>query len=49
MKKRVAEQETVGNPNFTHFNAEANELEMLEQVFEEYGAQGIRQDANLRP
>jgi phosphoribulokinase len=40
MKEKVAEQEKVGNPNFTHFNAEANELEILEQVFEEYGRRG---------
>ncbi len=40
MKEKVAEQESVGNPNFTHFNAEANELEILEQVFDEYGRRG---------
>lgn len=40
MKAKVAEEEARGNPNFTHFNAEANELETLEAVFEEYGRQG---------
>ena len=41
MKEKVAEEERNGNPNFTHFNAEANELEILEAVFEEYGRNGI--------
>ncbi len=40
MKDKVAEEEKNGNPNFTHFNAEANELEILESVFEEYGRKG---------
>jgi phosphoribulokinase len=40
MKVKVAEQEKSGNPNFTHFNAEANELATLESVFEEYGRRG---------
>ncbi|MCL6707908.1 phosphoribulokinase [Pseudomonas sp. R2.Fl] len=40
MKEKVAEEERNGNPNFTHFNVEANELEILESVFEEYGRQG---------
>ncbi|GAA4532460.1 phosphoribulokinase [Chelativorans composti] len=40
MKKKVAEEAARGNPNFTHFNVEANELELLESVFEEYGRQG---------
>ncbi|MBB3977865.1 phosphoribulokinase [Rhizobium azooxidifex] len=40
MKEKVAEEERNGNPNFTHFNAEANELEILESVFEEYGRNG---------
>ena len=40
MKEKVAEEEKNGNPNFTHFSAEANELEMLEEVFEEYGRKG---------
>ncbi|WP_454855355.1 phosphoribulokinase [Rhizobium binxianense] len=40
MKEKVAEEERNGNPNFTHFNAEANELEILEGVFEEYGRYG---------
>ncbi|PWJ80466.1 phosphoribulokinase [Pseudaminobacter salicylatoxidans] len=40
MKQKVAEEEKKGNPNFTHFNVEANELEILESVFEEYGRRG---------
>ncbi|RJG44255.1 phosphoribulokinase [Mesorhizobium sp. DCY119] len=40
MKEKVAEEEKRGNPNFTHFNAEANELETLQSVFEEYGRRG---------
>ncbi len=40
MKVKVAEEQANGNPNFTHFNAEANELELLEQVFDEYSRRG---------
>lgn len=40
MKEKVAEEERNGNPNFTHFNAEANELETLDEVFAEYGRRG---------
>lgn len=40
MKAKIAEEEKNGNPNFTHFNADANELETLESVFEEYGRRG---------
>ncbi|TJW69562.1 MAG: phosphoribulokinase, partial [Mesorhizobium sp.] len=40
MKAKVAEQEKMGNPNFTHFHAEANELETLQEIFEEYGRRG---------
>lgn len=40
MKAKVADEEKAGNPNFTHFHADANELETLEQVFEEYGRRG---------
>lgn len=40
MKKKVAEEEKTGNPNFTHFNVEANELEKLEEIFAEYGRRG---------
>ncbi|RWD54107.1 MAG: phosphoribulokinase [Mesorhizobium sp.] len=41
MKAKVAEQEKAGNPNFTHFHAEANELETLQEIFEEYGKRGL--------
>jgi phosphoribulokinase len=39
MKDKVAAEKTAGR-DFTHFNAEANELEILESVFEEYGRRG---------
>jgi fructose-1,6-bisphosphatase I len=40
MKKKVAEEEKKGNDHFSHFSPEANELEILESVFEEYGRKG---------
>ena len=40
MKQKVAEATAGGNPNFTHFHAEANELETLEAIFAEYGRDG---------
>lgn len=40
MKEKVAQEASAGNPNFTHFHADANELEILEGVFEEYGRKG---------
>jgi phosphoribulokinase len=40
MKLKVAEEAENGNPDFTHFHAEANELERLEAVFAEYGETG---------
>ncbi len=40
MKEKVAAEEAGGNPNFSHFNPQANELEILESVFEEYGRKG---------
>jgi phosphoribulokinase len=40
MKEKVAEEERLGNPNFTHFNADANELETLDGVLAEYGRRG---------
>ena len=49
MKAKVAEEERRAIPNFTHFHADANELEMLEEVFEEYGRQGYRADPHLYP
>ncbi|WP_338465627.1 phosphoribulokinase [Novosphingobium sp. ZN18A2] len=39
MKAKVAEEKAKGN-EFTHFHADANELETLEGIFEEYGCQG---------
>ena len=39
MKDKIASEKAQGN-DFTHFNAEANELEILESVFEEYGRKG---------
>ena len=40
MKAKVAEEEAKGNNHFSHFSPEANELEILESVFEEYGRKG---------
>ncbi|MFZ1815839.1 MAG: phosphoribulokinase [Rhizobiaceae bacterium] len=40
MKERVAEEEARGNTHFSHFNPDANELEILESVFAEYGRKG---------
>lgn len=40
MREKVASEAARGNPNFTHFHAEANELEILEEVFADYGARG---------
>ena len=39
MKEKVAEEKAQG-VDFTHFNAEANELAILESVFDEYGRKG---------
>lgn len=40
MKKRIAEEEARGNRHYSHFAAEANELEVLQGVFEGYGRHG---------
>jgi phosphoribulokinase len=40
MRARVAEEEAQGNPNFTHFHPDANALDVLESVFDEYGREG---------
>ena len=40
MKARVAEEEAKGNTHYSHFNPEANELEILQSVFDEYGRKG---------
>ena len=41
MREKVAEEESRGNPNFTHFNTDANELEVLDEVFADYGRKGV--------
>ena len=43
MAAKVAEKQRLGNPNFTHFAAEANELDRLEAVFAQYGDTGTGQ------
>ena len=43
MAAKVAEEQRLGNPNFTHFHADANELERLEAVFAGYGDTGTGQ------
>ena len=40
MKEAAAEQTKQGNNNFSHFGANANELELLEQLFKQYGDNG---------
>lgn len=40
MKAKVAQEEANGNLNFSHFSADANELEILEALFDEYGRKG---------
>jgi phosphoribulokinase len=40
MKEAAAEQAKLGNPNFSHFGANANELELLEALFKQYGESG---------
>jgi len=40
MKAKIAEEEARGNPNFTHFHPDANELETLESIFAEYAQSG---------
>jgi phosphoribulokinase len=43
MAAKVAEEHRRGNPNYTHFAADANELERLEAVFAQYGETGSGQ------
>ncbi|MHB1429342.1 MAG: phosphoribulokinase [Rhodocyclaceae bacterium] len=40
MKEAAAEQAKKGNNNFSHFGANANELELLEALFKQYGETG---------
>ncbi|PDT44680.1 phosphoribulokinase [Sinorhizobium fredii] len=40
MRRKIAEEKARG-VDFTHFSAEANELEILEGVFAEYGRRGV--------
>ena len=40
MKEVAAEQTKLGNNHFSHFGANANELELLEALFKEYGEKG---------
>jgi phosphoribulokinase len=40
MKERMAEEERAGNRNFSHFSPEANILDRLQEVFDEYGRRG---------
>lgn len=39
MKRKVAEEKTKG-AEFTHFHGDANELQLLEEIFAEYGRSG---------
>ncbi|GAB1394829.1 phosphoribulokinase [Rhodocyclaceae bacterium] len=40
MKEAAAEQAKKGNNHFSHFGADANELELLEGLFKQYGENG---------
>jgi phosphoribulokinase len=40
MRRKIADEKASG-VDFTHFSAEANELEILENVFAEYGRRGV--------
>jgi phosphoribulokinase len=40
MKEAAAEQAKLGNNNFSHFGANANEIELLEALFKQYGENG---------
>ncbi len=40
MKETAAEQAKQGNNHFSHFGADANELELLESLFKQYGETG---------
>lgn len=40
MKEKIADEESRGDTHFSHFSPEANELEILESVFEQYGREG---------
>ena len=40
MKAKTAEEDARGNRHFSHFSADANELELLEALFDEYGRRG---------
>ncbi len=40
MREEIARQNALGNPHFSHFGIEANLLDELEAVFDEYGRQG---------
>ncbi len=40
MKAKIAEEESRGNQHFSHFSPDANELKILESLFEEYGRKG---------
>jgi phosphoribulokinase len=40
MKQKIAEEDKKGNANFSHFHPEANELDLLDGIFQEYGRAG---------
>jgi len=40
MREKVAEEQALGNPNFTHFNVDANDLATLQAVFAEFSEKG---------
>ncbi|MCQ0986514.1 phosphoribulokinase [Jiella marina] len=40
MREKMAEEEAKGNRDFSHFSPEANVLEKLQEVFQDYGRKG---------
>ena len=56
MKAKVASEEAAGNRRFSHFGANANEFEKLDQLFKDYGKTGtgkrrlyLHSDAEAEP
>jgi len=40
MKQKIAEEDKKGNSHFSHFHPDANELDILDGIFREYGRSG---------
>lgn len=46
MRAKIAEEDAKGNKHFSHFNDQANELEILQSVFKEYSEKGTGKTRN---